>query len=273
MGSPRNIVAVPRWMPLGLAGALGAAQGWLAYRADGTARRRAIASQQQAFAELDVAQCQRLCSDAFVAAGRSAWQLGVVRRWSAQRLCRDLTLQDWPRLVEADERGQGVVIVAPPLAGWPLVPLTVGLYRGSVAIVGQRDRDSCLQAWADRLVPEALSWFDDASRVQSILSRGGRVVTPLLPAVNEADVVELPFLGGQVRVSSVTARCACEAGAPLVPVFTQPDIGKATRIMVKEPIESRGQTPEEVMRQTLSVIEQEIRRRSRMWPWWIDQDL
>ncbi len=285
MSPIRRIAAIPPGIPPQLASALGAARGWLTYRTRASERRRVDDGLRQAFADLESSRRQRLCRETFVAAGRGAWELGVARRWQAQRLCRRLNLQNWQRLVEAEDRGCGVVLVVPPMVYWPLVPLAIGLYRGPVDMLGspgrepdaRSDFDTGLRSWATHLASEPLlAWGSDAnSDVLSTLRRGGRVVAPLGPAMGD-DAINLPFLGGQVRVSRAIAQAARETAAPLVPVFAEsaPEAGRAMfRIVVQEPLESRKLTPEELMQQALRAVEQEILRQPQLWLGWSGSDI
>jgi KDO2-lipid IV(A) lauroyltransferase len=80
--------------------------------------------------------------------------------------------------------------------------------------------------------------------------------------------LEVPFLGGTIRLNAGTAQLAAHSGAPIVPVFCVPEGVSRHRIMAHAPIHCRENTPEayeKAVRSYVAVFEDYLRRSPWMW--------
>lgn len=277
-GLYRAVTAVIRILDPASARQLGTGLGNAAYVS--LARRRRIALDNLSLALPGLAPAERrgIARRAFQTMGAAACDAIASRRDDAVDFCSRLTLENWPRLGEAEARGRGLIVISAHFGFWEVAAQAIGLYRGLFHVVGrpmdnprlERELELIRRRFGNVMVPKRGA----ARALIHVLKQGGRAGLVIDQRVRPSEGgVELPFFGRPALSSPLASLLSRRFGAPVVPVFAYPEPEGRYRVVVRDVIEppESNDAVEAHARRCLEVIEQEVRAQPGLWMWMHDR--
>lgn len=270
------LLAIVRRLPFGLAGAMGAALGTVAWPFLGRPRRTALANLDAAFGErLDAPSRRRIALGVFQHFGRIAAEWAILPRLSPAALgARVDTRALWPSLDRALATGHGAIALSAHLGHWEFLA-AIGALRYPVCVVARRiyyEPFNRLVEGARRSLHLTTIHQDDSPRTILRALRSNHVVG-ILP---DQDVFDLAgawvaFFGRPAWTPTGPAAVARLAASPIVPMHLVRIEGRY-RILVDEPIEVRRTEDREsdILEATerwTRAIERRIGEYPEQWPW------
>ncbi|MCH9648526.1 MAG: lysophospholipid acyltransferase family protein [Deltaproteobacteria bacterium] len=203
-------------------------------------------------------------------------------RFDAVEFCHRLTLEGWRHFQEAQALGKGVFVMSAHLGCWEAAAQPIGLYGGSMDVVGRpMDNpflDRALTRLRTRFGNRVLDKRGAARGMMKALRKGGAVGILIdQRSPDHQDAVEVPFFGQPSRTSSVLARLSLRTGAPVVPIFGYPEPGGRYRVVLRPAIgpqakkaQSEVSLDDQILDLTgryMECVEKEIRDRPELWMW------
>ncbi len=245
-------------------------------------RKIALENLRLAFPEADEEQHRQTVRKMFQHLGLAFCDPLSAERFDAVEFCRRLTLEGWHHLQNAQALGKGVFVMSAHLGCWEAAAQPIGLYGGSMDVVGRpMDNpylDRALTRLRTRFGNRVLDKRGAARGMMKALRKGGAVGILIdQRSPDHQDAVDVPFFGQPSRTSSVLARLSLRTGAPVVPIFGYPEPGGSYRVILRPPIEPQEVQSEDgvsLERQILQLtgqymecVEKEIRARPELWMW------
>ena len=191
--------------------------------------------------------------------------------------------------VQARQRGRGAILVTAHLGSFETAMAMLKQYEPRVHVVFRRDRFSLFERLRaqqharlgvlDAPVNDGLQvWFAlrEALRADEVVLMQGDRVLDGQPGV------EVPFMGGRMRVPSGPVKLARLTNSPLIPTFCIRTNKNQIRIALEAPIwpderPMRGERIDPALLQLISVIERYVRAFPDQWlclhPAWCDDIL
>jgi KDO2-lipid IV(A) lauroyltransferase len=262
-------------LPHGVAVALGAAAGWLAWYVVPRHRRAAMEHLAIAFPDRDARWRARVGRASFANLGRSALELLVADRVDLAR-----SVQFEPGSLEtlsaAHAEGRGVVAFSCHLGNWELLARRVSFAGLPLATVAREASDARLTALLER--SRSLSgitslWRGDPGAVRAMIRfiRSGGIVAALIDQDTDVAGYFLPFFGREAFTPRAPADLALRTGAAVVFARTRRVAPAVHRITVSRAPFTTGADTDAASR-ALSAwatkeIEEEIRRSPEQWVW------
>lgn len=256
---------------------LGSGLGELAYLSLPRRRRIALDNLALALPEIDANRRKRIARGAFRTMGAAACDAIASRRLDAVEFCRRLTLENWPRLAEAEARGRGLIVISAHFGFWEVAAQAIGLYRGTFHVVGrpldnphlQRELEPIRERFGNVMIAKRGA----ARATMRVLKEAGRVGIVIDQRVLPGQGIELPFFGHAALSSPLASQLSLRLGTPIVPVFAYPEADGNYRVVAREIIEppDSADAVEAHAAHCLRVIEREIRRRPELWMWMHDR--
>ncbi len=263
-------------LPLGVARALGARLGALAYTLVGGERRKALKSLAVAFPEKSDAERQAVARDAFRHLGAAALEVACTGA-----LDRGLErLVAWPeedrRVLEtALARGRGVVFVSGHVGNWELLARRVaraGYPSQSIAkettdprlteLVGRfRERGGVRSIWRGQ---------EGAARAMLRALRSGEILGILIDQDTRVQSLFVPFFGQLAATPRAAADLAIRTGAAVVTGFCHRVEGGYHLSMEEVPVPQTDDREAAALELTAALsarIEAAIRRTPEQWVW------
>jgi len=276
-GAYRAATAIIRILDLASARQLGAGLGEVAYVSLGRRRRIALDNLSLALPELSIAERKRIARKAFQNMGAAACDAIATRGDDAVDFCSRLTLENWPRLGEAEARGRGLIVVSAHFGFWEVAAQAIGLYRGLFHVVGrpmdnpylERELGPIRERFGNVMIPKRGA----ARALMHVLREGGRAGIVIDQRVRPSEGIQLPFFGRPAWSSPLASLLSLRFGAPVVPIFAYPEPNGHYRVVVRDIIEppASSDAVEDHARRCLEVIEQEIREQPGLWMWMHDR--
>ena len=270
--------AALRWLPRGLARALGASVARLFYWLHPRWRRVARTNLRLAFAEKSDSERERILRAAFRQWGWLAAEFARFPRHTARTIEAVIVYDGLENYQQAAARGQGVLYLTAHVGPWELSSFAHSLHGYPLAYVN-RPLDN---PWVDRLVNRyrclggnrAIDRRQAARAIFEELARGGAVGILMDQNVLEGDGnVFADFFGPPASTTAGLARIALRTEAAVVPVFVLWDEEKGKYRLRFEPalaLARTGDAERDVLENTArfnQVIEEVVRRYPDQWLW------
>jgi KDO2-lipid IV(A) lauroyltransferase len=236
----RAAVSASRWVPEPVADGLCRLIGRAAYLLAAQARSNVLANLSHVLPRADEAQVRRAAKVVFYHVARNYYDLLRARWVSPARRERHFTFQHLERLTGAIATGRGVIVVAPHVGNFNLVP-DVAAARGIPSIV-----------MMERLEPPALYEFlaqlrggqgvrivpADRHGLRSVVAalRRGEVIVLASDRDVTGSGVVVPFFGWPARLPAGPATLAQRTGAVLLPMYTRRLDRRRSVVVVQEPV-------------------------------------
>jgi KDO2-lipid IV(A) lauroyltransferase len=272
----RGVLLLLQPLPLGVARALGARLGALAYTLAGGERRKALKSLAVAFPEKSDAERQAVAREAFRHLGAAALEVACTGA-----LDRGLErLVAWPeedrRVLEtALARGRGVVFVSGHVGNWELLARRVaraGYPSQSIAkettdprlteLVGRfRERGGVRSIWRGQ---------EGAARAMLRALRSGEILGILIDQDTRVQSLFVPFFGQLAATPRAAADLAIRTGAAVVTGFCHRVEGGYHLSMEEVPVPQTDDREAAALELTAALsarIEAAIRRTPEQWVW------
>src|SRR3990167_7470996 len=263
-------------LPARLAGALGAAVGWLAYSLLRGQRRLTLQHLAYGFGEaMPEAERRRVARRVFTNLGRNALEWLQLPRRSLDDIQRQVTAQGVEHVRDALAKGAGVIMVSGHFGNWEILPLyfrTLGFDRGGVLARPLR-------------YPEYEAFFIGMRAAKGVptIARGSvKDVARALRAnglvgmMPDQDIASMEglfvdFFGHPAHTPVGPAALSLMTGAPIVPCFVIRD-GRRFRIAIEPPLRApegveRPQALAQLTQAWSDVVESYIRRYPDHWVW------
>jgi KDO2-lipid IV(A) lauroyltransferase len=259
-----------------LAGALGAAVGWLAYSLLRGQRRLTLQHLAYGFGEaMPEVERRRVARRVFMNLGRNALEWLQLPRRSLDDIQRQVTAQGVEHVRDALAKGAGVIMVSGHFGNWEILPLyfrTLGFDRGGVLARPLR-------------YPEYEAFFIGMRAAKGVptIARGSvKDVARALRAnglvgmMPDQDIASMEgmfveFFGHSAYTPVGPAALSLMTGAPIVPCFVIRD-GRRFRIAIEPPLTApegveRPQALAQLTQAWSDVVESYIRRYPDHWVW------
>jgi KDO2-lipid IV(A) lauroyltransferase len=263
-------------LPLGVARALGARLGALAYTVAGGERRKALKSLALAFPEKSDAERQAVARAAFRHLGAAALEVACTGALD-EGLER---LVAWPqedrRVLEAAlARGKGVVFVSGHVGNWELLARRVARSGFPCQSIAKETTDPRLTELVARFrarggVRSIWRGQEGAARAMLRALRSGEILGILIDQDTKVQSVFVPFFGELAATPRAAADLALRTGAAVVTGFCHRE-GEGYRLSMEEVPVPQGEDREALavaLTAALSArIEAAIRRAPEQWVW------
>jgi lauroyl/myristoyl acyltransferase len=281
----RSAVALPslRWvlgsLPRPLALVLGRLLGRVAWYLDGASRRTSLANLERAFGE-------RIDRGRRISIGRSAMinlAAGMVDLVRLPRLeAEDLAAlvpegnETLERITRAVRSGRGIILLAPHLGNWELLPAYLAIRGAPVHYLARPPRDPRLRGPAGEVRrSQEVVWLRRGgvfARVKSLLEDRGLVVLSIDQEFRARPGVAVPFFGEAVWTPRFPAALARLTGAVVLPGALLRRRDHRYRLLLEAPIRMSRSGDEEYddwenSRRFSLAVESLVERFPAQWTW------
>jgi KDO2-lipid IV(A) lauroyltransferase len=264
-------------LPRGIARAVGAAVGALAYRVLGRLRRVGLTNLELAFPDMSVAQRERILRRLYRNLGWLLAEFCQMSGYTPENTRSFARYQGLEHYIAARNRGKGVLILTGHLGAWELSSFYHSLMGHPMSMVIRRLDNPRVDALVNRircLHGNRVLHKDDFARGLLAAMRHGETVgilidTNMTPPQGEF----VPFFGRLACTASGMARVALKTGATVLPGFMLWEEEEEKYVLhFGEPIDlvSTGNDEQDVIENTArftAVIESWIRRYPDQWLW------
>ena len=263
--------ALPRWVSLGLGGALGR----FFYLLHGRRRQLAIDNLKAAFPSRTGYECKTVLSETYAHLGRHVVDLFNVDVMSVSERMRLVEVEGEARVEQAMALGKGVLYFTGHFGCWELLVMDHSLRYSPLVVVVRTLDNPMLER-----------------RLEQIRTRAGTCVVPrhgairgLLKAlldhrsigvmidqhIQDRSAVTVDFFRRPAATTSAIAALALRTGAPVIPAFGLPLPGGRYRMIYEAPIQPPADDdPNPVFTYTqrcTDVLEMYVRRYPALWLW------
>jgi KDO2-lipid IV(A) lauroyltransferase len=254
---------------------LGRGLGALAYAVLGSRRRIVAKNLRLAFPELSEEERHGIAKECFRRFGMALCDALSSGRFTAQQICRRLTLEGWDHLDTAQQAGKGVFVLSAHLGCWEMAAQPVALYAGGMDVVGRPLDNPYLNRHLVQLRGRFGNGLIDkrgaARGMMKALRGGGKVGILIDQRPRKGEGIEVPFFGRPTWTVDVLARLSLRTGTPVVPIFGRAEPGGRYRVALREPIfppsSPEGDPVTALTARYMAVMEEEIRRDPADWLW------
>ena len=265
------------WLPETAAYALGEGGGRLAFRLDRRHRRITEGNLAQAFpGQYSPDEVTALARSVFENLGRTA--VDVAR---SDRLLRgagqaDVSTEGLDRMLEARQRGKGVLFITAHFGPWELLPLVHALHFGPIHVVvrplDNPRLDDLFTAMRERGGNRVIRKRDAVQAILQVLRRGETVGILIDQHISEREGIVVPFFGRPASTAFAPALIAMRSGAAVFPVgILREGRGRyRVRAAGEIPIRRSGNLRADLVENTArftAAIEAIIRERPDHWFW------
>ena len=212
-----------RIFPRGLARAIGAAIGAMAYRCLGRLRRVGVRNLELAFPEMAVAEREAILRSEYRNLGLLLAEFCKMPGYTARTASRFIRYEGLENYLRARERGKGVLVLTGHLGAWELSSFYHSLMGMPMGMVIRRLDNPLVDAFVNRircLHGNRVIHKDDFARGLIASMRAGETVGILMDTnMTPPQGVFVPFFGVAACTASGMARIAARTGAAVVPGF------------------------------------------------------
>ena len=272
-----SLAKVFDWLPESAAYALGEGAGRLAFRLDRRHRRVTVENLTRAFpGEYAPREIEMLARTVFENLGRTA--VDVARSDRLLRECNQdhVRIEGFDRLLEAQQRGKGVLFVTAHFGPWELLPLIHALHAGPIHIVARpldnARVDHLLTRLRERGGNRVIRKRDAVQAILQVLRRGETVGILIDQHITEKEGVVVPFFGLAASTAFAPALIAMRSGAAVLPAAIVREGRGRYRVLVADevPVRRSGDLKADLVENTArftAAIETFVRRHPDHWFW------
>jgi KDO2-lipid IV(A) lauroyltransferase len=212
-----------RLLPRGLARAVGAAIGAVAFHALGRLRRVGLRNLELAFPERTPREREAILRSEYRNLGFLLAEFCKMPDYTAATASRFIRYEGLENYLRARERGKGVLVLTGHLGAWELSSFYHSLMGMPMGMVIRRLDNPLVDAFVNRircLRGNRVIHKDDFARGLIASMRAGETVGILMDTnMTPPQGVFVPFFGVQACTASGMARIAAKTGAAVVPGF------------------------------------------------------
>jgi KDO2-lipid IV(A) lauroyltransferase len=212
-----------RLLPRGLARAIGAAIGAMAYRGLGRLRRVGLRNLELAFPKKTAAEREATLRSVYRNLGLLLAEFCKMPDYTAASASRFIRYEGLENYLAAQERGKGVLVLTGHLGAWELSSFYHSLMGMPMGMVIRRLDNPLVDAFVNRIrcqYGNRVIHKDDFARGLIASMRAGETVGILMDTnMTPPQGVFVPFFGVQACTASGMARIAAKTGAAVVPGF------------------------------------------------------
>jgi Kdo2-lipid IVA lauroyltransferase/acyltransferase len=212
-----------RLLPRGLARAVGAAIGAVAFHALGRLRRVGLRNLELAFPERTPREREAILRSEYRNLGLLLAEFCKMPDYTAATASRFIRYEGLENYLQARERGNGVLVLTGHLGAWELSSFYHSLMGMPMGMVIRRLDNPLVDAFVNRircLRGNRVIHKDDFARGLIASMRAGETVGILMDTnMTPPQGVFVPFFGVQACTASGMARIAAKTGAAVVPGF------------------------------------------------------
>ena len=256
---------------------LGRLLGRAAYLLLSGRRRTALKNLELAFPELDSARRERIARGAFASMTSHATEMLSWERFDAAQLCRQVTLEGWEHVTEAQARFGSFFVMTAHFGPFEIVGSVASLYLSPIsALVRPLDNprlESTLKRMRTRFGISLIQKHGAARHLVRSLEAGGRLLVLIDQRVRAREAIEVPFFGRPAQAPNLIARLAIKHEKPVVPVFAYPAPNGRYRVVARPAIlPATGEDAVvDLTARCTDAVEREIRRQPELWLWMHDR--
>jgi KDO2-lipid IV(A) lauroyltransferase len=266
-----------RRLPRGLARAIGASIGALAFRVLWRLRRVGIRNLELAFPEMTARERETILQLEYRNLGLLLAEFCKMPDYSAVTASSFIRYEGLENYLAARERGKGVLVLTGHLGAWELSSFYHSLMGMPMGIVIRRLDNPLVDAFVNRircLHGNRVIHKDDFARGLIASMRAGETVGILMDTnMTPPQGVFVPFFGVQACTASGMARIAAKTGAAVVPGFLLWEESEGRYVLhFGEELEvvHTGDTEQDALINTATftaAIEGYVRRYPEQWLW------
>jgi Kdo2-lipid IVA lauroyltransferase/acyltransferase len=212
-----------RLLPRGLARAIGAVIGAIAYRALGRLRQVGLRNLVMAFPEMTAKEREAILRSEYRNLGLLMAEFCKMPDYTAATASRFIRYEGLENYLSARERGNGVLVLTGHLGAWELSSFYHSLMGMPMGMVIRRLDNPLVDAFVNRircLRGNRVIHKDDFARGLIASMRAGETVGILMDTnMTPPQGVFVPFFGVPACTASGMARIAAKTGAAVVPGF------------------------------------------------------
>lgn len=261
------------------AGRVGSFLGELAFHTMRQRRRVCERNLGLVFQDQTRTELRKLARASFRHTGAALLESVSIGFLSAETICAKTTFEAWEHFDEAEDYGNGVIIMTAHLGVHEVVSPVVALFRGPMHFVARPFAasfvDQRVQAIRERYGNRTIPKKSAARGMLRVLNKGGRVTILIDQRVHPNLGVEVPFLGQSSWTSPLPAQLSLRCGAPVLPLFVYRRKASRYHVVVHPPIAPEVETTESAVRELTSrysaAVDKAIRREVPQWLWMHDR--
>ncbi len=267
-----------RFLPVRLAGAMGAGLGRIAYYIDGRHRDIAMRNLSRVYPQQTLTWKQRISRESFAELGRTSFEMPHVFLRSADFLKSRIEFIGLDEVRKAQDEGNGIVFTSCHLSNWEIGALSVSLVDSPSAqmyrAVRQQPLDTFLKQCRERFGNQMHERNENMRWLAKALKQGQSV--SIMIDQHLSNGVPVPFMGHLARSTTLPAAYARRNGAALFAGLVQ-RIDRQFRFRIEfkrielPELSAQASTPEQdaiVCSSALhDVYAQAIHSRPELWLW------
>jgi KDO2-lipid IV(A) lauroyltransferase len=264
-------------LPRGLARAIGAAIGGLAYHLLSRLRRTGLCNLELAYPDWPPAQRETTLRKVYRNLGYQLAEFCLMPRYTLDRASRFIEYQGLEHYLEARSRGQGVLVLTGHLGAWELSSFFHSLAGFPMGLVIRRLDNPLVDEFVNRircLHGNRVIHKDDFARGLISSMRAGETVGILMDTnMTPPQGVFVPFFGVDACTASGLARVALKTGAAVLPGFLLWDEVRSKYVLrfgEQIPLIRGGNADDDVLANTAAfaaITERSIREFPEQWLW------
>jgi KDO2-lipid IV(A) lauroyltransferase len=269
-------------LPVALRRALGRSAGGLFYRLDRQRRLLTHDNLAQALPEIADERRREIARQSFRNLGETMFDSLGGLGYDAAELCSRWHLEQWHYLLEAEERGKGVILLSAHFGNWEVAAAALALSGHDTLLVGRPpDNPHLLSEMVflrERFGNRHVAKRGVARHLLRELNANGRIGLLVDQRVPPQEAVAASFFGRPALTTPLVARLSLKTGAPVVAIYGIHQPGGRYRIWLAPPVYPEFVTEgnetasdqdaiERLTRRYLEDQEHQIRQMPEQWLW------
>lgn len=264
-------------LPRGVARAVGAGVGLLAYAAVGRLRRVGDSNLRLAFPEMPARERKAILRTSFLRMGWQLAEFAQMRRYTAAGAQRFIRYEGLANYMAAREAGRGVLVLTGHLGAWELSSFFHSLMGYPMGMVIRRLDNPQVDTYVNAIRTlhgnRVLHKDDFARGLLKAMHRGETVGILMDTNMTPPQGVFVPFFGKDACTASGLARVAARSGAAVLPGFLLWEADEARYVLHFGPalhVTNTGEAEADALTNTAlftRTLEEWIRRYPEQWLW------
>lgn len=266
-----GLLRVACWLPHRLALAIGRGLGWLAYRIGGERRAVVRRNIELCFPGQSAQELENLVRRHFAALGMSIIEMGLGRWASDEHLLSMTAIEGVEHVLEAVNRGQGVILLSAHFTTLELSGRVISLNIPPFDAVYRRSRSDftteVLRSGRERSAAGTIEKRDIKKMVRR-LREGGIVWYAPDQSYNRKGAEVIPFFGIPSMHTTATSTLARLGGAATIPYFPQRLPDDSYRLTILPPLDNfPSGDPVADTKRYVEILEEQIRQCPEQYFW------